>query len=325
MMCGQPVDSLPLNASIFSGSWLGIGLGVLIIVGIVTWVYSYQRPHEDTAQAAQRSNVTATPTPTITLTPTQTGTPLPTATDTPVPTPTPFTHVVESGETLYYLANLYGVTLEDIVAINKLEDAQTLRVGQKLLIPHPAEGTIPDDNPLPPQIVYTIQSGDTLLDIALRNGTTVENISAVNPGVNLDLIFPGQEIVVPLATPTPTATPTSTLTPTPTPGPLYLPPDLLSPADGQQVSASTLFFNWTATGLLASDEFYVLQLTWPDGSKTEHWTKTSSWHISKAQRPASGLITWTVAVMRQTGLNPDQTPSGIILTGPGPQRTVEWP
>lgn len=323
MMCGQPVDSLPLNKSIFGGSWVGIGIGVLIIVGLVTWVYSYQEPPESAAQVAQNPQATPTLTPILTSTPTSTGTPLATATLTVTVTPTPYVHVIESGETLLYIANLYGVDLDAILALNGLSRDQTLRVGQKLLIP-PQARSVPEDDRMPPQIVYVIESGDTLLDIALQHGTTIEGISAANPDVNLDLIFPGQEIVVPLATPTPTSTPTATLTPSPTPGPLHPSPQLLLPAEGQVVDASPVLFNWTATSLLAVDEYYVLQLTWPDGSHTEHWTKASSWQLSREERPTNGLVTWTVSIMRQTGLDENKQPLGTDLTTPGEQRTFEW-
>jgi LysM repeat protein len=321
MMCGQPVDSLPLRTSIYSGSWLGIGLGVLIIVGIVMWAYQYRAAADETVQAAQAS---ATSTQTITPTPTETGTPQPTVTSTPIPTATPRTHIVEAGETLYYIAEVYGVDVDDLAALNDIDNVQFLRTGQALLIPNVAP-TESGPEQMPSQIVYVIEPGDTLLGIALRYQTTIELIQLLNPNTNLDLIFPGQELVVPLATPTPTPTPTATLTPTSTPRPLHPAPALLSPADGQTVTGSTLFFNWTATSFLAADEFYVLHLTWPDGSSSEVWTKTTSWTLSQDERPAGGPISWQVAVARQTGLKADGSPTGRVLTAPDASRIVNWP
>lgn len=322
MMCGQPVDSLPLRTSIYSGSWLGIGLGVLIVVGIVMWVYQYRASADETAQVAART--TATSTQTITPTPTETDTPEPTVTNTPIPTATPRTHIVEAGETLYYIAEVYGVDVDDLATLNNIDNVQFLRSGRTLVIP-PAATTESGQDQLPSQIVYVIEPGDTLLGIALQYGTSIELIQLLNPNTNLDLIFPGQELVVPLATPTPTPTPTATLTPTSTPGLPHPAPVLLSPADGQAVTGSTLFFNWTATSLLAADEFYVLRLTWPEGSSTEVWTKTTSWTLSQDERPAGGLISWQVAVARQTGLKADGSPSGQVLTTPATNRLVNWP
>jgi len=322
MMCGQPVDSLPLRTSIYSGSWLGIGLGVLIIVGVVMWVYQYGASGDETAQATARA--TAASTQTTTPTPTETGAPQPTVTNTPIPTATPRSHIVEAGETLYYIAGLYGVDPDDLVALNDIDDLQFLRSGQTLLIPNvTTTGSAPDQ--MPSQIVYVIEPGDTLLGIALQYGTSIELIQLLNPNTNLDLIFPGQELVVPLATPTPTPTPSATLTPTSTPGPLHPVPALLSPAAGQVVTGSTLFFNWTATSLLAVDEFYVLRLTWPEGSSTEVWTKTTGWTLSQDERPAGGPISWQVAIARQTGLKADGSPTGQVLTTPDTNRIVTWP
>jgi hypothetical protein len=99
----------------------------------------------------------------------------------------------------------------------------------------------------------------------------------------------------------------------------------LSPADAQVVTEDTLLFNWTVTGWLADDEFYVLQFVWADGSYTEHWTKTSGWRLTKAERLAAGPLTWAVTIKRQTGANPDGSPQGLDLTDPGERRLVEWP
>jgi LysM repeat protein len=329
MMCGNPVDSLPLKTSIFSGSWIGIGLGVLIIVSIVIGVTRYQQSLVASAKevTAQPTSPIATPTrtPTQTTTPTATDTPQPTATHTPTLTPTPYIHVVQAGENPSFIADLYGVSVEDIMKLNNIDDVSTLQVGQELLIPSSPNGTPSTEiTEAGPQITYTVQAGDTLLGIALDHNTTVAAIQAVNPNANLDLIYPGQQIIVPLAPPTPTPTPTTPPTPTGTPTPPYSTPNLLSPTANEVADTETLFFNWTSTGLLAPDEFYVLQLTWADGTRTETWLKNSGWRITKAERPANGLIRWTVTVMRQTGTNSAGSPTGISLTAPSEQRTVEW-
>ena len=52
---------------------------------------------------------------------------------------------------------------------------------------------------------YTIKAGDTLYKIALANGTTVEAIMAINPGINPNRLQIGQVICVPtIAPPVPT-------------------------------------------------------------------------------------------------------------------------
>jgi LysM repeat protein len=298
---------------------------MVIIAVIVIGVISYQNDGPDqTPAAAQRPDDTSTASPTVTPTPGPTNTPTLTATPTATVTPTPRVHIVESGENPSYIADLYGVTVDELVAFNDIDDVRSLRVGQELLIPISQGGDSSTERILPPQIIYSVQTGDTLLDIALKHGSSVEAITAVNPNVDLDLIYPGQELVVPLATPTATATPSATSTPSPTPGPLYAAPNLLTPVDNQVADASTLLFNWTATGLLAEDEFYVLQLSWPDGSQTEHWTKSTAWRMARDRRPAAGPVAWTVTIRRQTGTGPDGSPTGTTLTDPGESRQVNW-
>lgn len=63
----------------------------------------------------------------------------PRRTPTPGPTvlvtPEPFVHVVGRGESIIYIAQLYRVFVDDIIALNNLRDANRLQVGQELLIP----------------------------------------------------------------------------------------------------------------------------------------------------------------------------------------------
>lgn len=323
MMCGQPVDSLPLKAS-FGGSWWGVMVGVLIIIGLVMWVNSYQPLYQETVQAAPDTPLPPViATPGVTRIPTATPTLQPTPTPLISPTPTPRTHVVERGQTLYYIARQYQVSIEDIVALNNLVDSRILRVGQVLVIPD-SPVSFDSGSELPPQIVHVIQPGETLSGLSYEYDTPLDAIIAANPEVNLDLIYEGQEIIIPLAMPTATPTPTTMPTPTATATPVYVAPDLLSPADGQATTESVLFFNWTATGWLADDEFYVLRLAWADGSGSDYWTKSNSWRISREQRPTPGVVSWNVSIMRQTTVSPDNSPLGIELVPPGKQRTVEW-
>ena len=84
-----------------------------------------------------------TPTPTVTKTPapTKSPTPTPTATKTPTPTPTPTattkpsTYTVVSGDTLTKIANRFGVTQAALMAANKITNANSIQLGQKLVIP----------------------------------------------------------------------------------------------------------------------------------------------------------------------------------------------
>lgn len=81
----------------------------------------------------------------------ETAVPSPLATTTPI-TPTPtllsgiITHTVKTGETLGIIAGVYGVTVEDIVELNHIDDPNLVEIGQKLRIQIP-----PTETPTPTQ------------------------------------------------------------------------------------------------------------------------------------------------------------------------------
>ncbi|HQX76610.1 MAG TPA: SH3 domain-containing protein, partial [Thermoflexales bacterium] len=58
----------------------------------------------------------------------------------------------------------------------------------------------PTPSPLPPTPAlkkYTVQSGDTMLDIALKNGVSLDALSAANPGINPVLLQIGAVLNIP--------------------------------------------------------------------------------------------------------------------------------
>lgn len=83
--------------------------------------------------------------------PTPTPTPLPTATLSIAATvPARPTHTVKSGETLAGIANFYGLNVADIMSVNGITDANTIREGQILVIPIDLK-VLPGPSPTPTQ------------------------------------------------------------------------------------------------------------------------------------------------------------------------------
>jgi len=114
----------------------------------------------------------------------------------------PTEHIVQSGETLFRIAQMYGVTVDDIVAANNLADRNVIRVGQQLIIPSFSQSTAGS----PPSIRfadYIVQPGDTLSLIAQHFGTTIEAIAQANGIVNPNIIVVGQLLSVPTPQNTP--------------------------------------------------------------------------------------------------------------------------
>ena len=117
-------------------------------------------------------------------------------------------HVVEPGETLSYIALLYGVPAADIAVANSLRIDQLIYVSQTLTIPDiapvasgvggPSSSTIPPALSLssgePPAATHTVVAGDTLSRIATRYGTTIERLVQINNLRFLSLLSIGQVI-----------------------------------------------------------------------------------------------------------------------------------
>ena len=111
-----------------------------------------------------------------------TPTPPPEATSEPL---VPKIHVVASGETLTTIAALYDVTIDEIMFLNNLSNADAIYEGQELVIPGAEGDRIP--------AFYTVQVGEQLADVAQRYNTDVEAIVALNSLVSSQLVA-GQRI-----------------------------------------------------------------------------------------------------------------------------------
>jgi len=101
-------------------------------------------------------------------------------------------YTVQSGDTLAVIADQFGVSLEQLIAINNIADQNLISVGQVLLIPS-ADSTL---NAVPTQLVLA-KPGDTLVDVARRYGEDPQRITALNPLSMTTRLFPGQPVAVP--------------------------------------------------------------------------------------------------------------------------------
>ncbi len=98
------------------------------------------------------------------------------------------TYTVKSGDSLYKIANQYGVLVKDIISLNNLETT-ALQIGQKLLIPN--SNVVEDDIE-----TYTVKSGDSLYKIANQYGITVNELISAN-NLSSTLLQIGQKLVIP--------------------------------------------------------------------------------------------------------------------------------
>ncbi|PFH08640.1 LysM domain-containing protein [Collimonas sp. PA-H2] len=112
----------------------------------------------------------------------------------PLPDPaadTVISHIVGQGETLNELAARYRVPVQDIIDANPaLMDIGQINPGETLTIPLQKGGEL-----LP--ALYSVQSGESLHQIAATHGAGVGEIALANNMLNQDLIYPGEKIWIP--------------------------------------------------------------------------------------------------------------------------------
>jgi len=92
-------------------------------------------------------------------------------------------HIVRRGDTLSEIGAMFGIPASAIAHANGLTLKSTLKIGAELAIPQlprAAPRRTAAAKPLPPGPSYRIRKGDTLSSVAVRHGTTVEAIKALN-------------------------------------------------------------------------------------------------------------------------------------------------
>ena len=104
-------------------------------------------------------------------------------------------YIVKSGDTLYQIAKEYGMTVEQLKAINNLTN-NNLQVGQILKVNKnvSTESSIPLGSTCygtgykePTFVTYTVKRGDSLYTIAKAHNTSVENLMKLNNLTNNNL------------------------------------------------------------------------------------------------------------------------------------------
>lgn len=101
-------------------------------------------------------------------------------------------YVVQSGDSLTGIALQFGVSVNDILAVNNLADGNQLYIGQKLVIPG-LEGVsgVLDTMPVP--------FGDTLWSISQKYKTPVDILQKLNHLTIPSELFAGYSLVIPLS------------------------------------------------------------------------------------------------------------------------------
>lgn len=91
-------------------------------------------------------------------------------------------YTVVKGDSLYKIANLYGVSVDELKSANNLTSS-VISIGQQLVIPSGSSKT------------YVVKRGDTLYGIARDNNTTVDRLKELN-GLSGNTLSVGQVLKV---------------------------------------------------------------------------------------------------------------------------------
>lgn len=112
-----------------------------------------------------------------------------------------YIHIVQAGNSLWGIHNLYNVPVDDIVSSNPgVENG--IKDGQKLLIPVVIKQTNSNNSTESPklslstEIKHLVQAQETLYGISKKYNVTTDQIIAANPGVE-NGVKKGQELIIP--------------------------------------------------------------------------------------------------------------------------------
>lgn len=95
-------------------------------------------------------------------------------------------YVVKSGDSLYKIANMYGMSVEELKQLNNLT-SNLLQIGQTLKVK--SSSTAPANS-------YVVKSGDSLYSIAKKFGVTVDQLKTANNKTS-NLLSIGEILVIP--------------------------------------------------------------------------------------------------------------------------------
>ncbi|MFO7171474.1 MAG: LysM domain-containing protein [Bacillota bacterium] len=106
-------------------------------------------------------------------------------------------HQVRPGETMYGIAQRYGVPLSLLLRMNPAADPRNLRPGMLIWIPEPG-GYGPGGYPPGGVMVHRVSPGETLWQIAAIYRVPIRAIVEFNRLRSPDWIFPGQTLLIPV-------------------------------------------------------------------------------------------------------------------------------
>ncbi|HFE7690924.1 TPA: LysM peptidoglycan-binding domain-containing protein [Legionella pneumophila] len=107
-------------------------------------------------------------------------------------------YTVKSGDTLSAIASRYGMTVNALVMLNGIKNANLIYPGQVLRVADSGQGSTVSQKATTTTTTstYTVRYGDTLSGIANRYGTSISALASLNGISNPNWIYPGQVLKI---------------------------------------------------------------------------------------------------------------------------------
>lgn len=114
-------------------------------------------------------------------------------------------YTVVPGDTMFRIANRYGISLQELIRANpQIPNPNLIYVGQMICLPKVVTPTPPPGVFCPDGREYIVQQGDTMYNIARRFGITLEELIRANPQIpDPNVLQIGQTICIPVPCPPP--------------------------------------------------------------------------------------------------------------------------
>lgn len=103
------------------------------------------------------------------------------------------TIIVKKGDTLSQIAMEYDTSYGYLAKINNIQNPNLIYTGQKLVVPALENNEIHDTS----HKLYIVRSGNTLTQISLKYGVSIESIVRLNNIANPNLIYVGEVLRIP--------------------------------------------------------------------------------------------------------------------------------
>lgn len=109
-------------------------------------------------------------------------------------------YTVKPGDSLWAIAKQHGLDPQVVINLNRANfaDINLIHPGDTVVLPMASSGqsqNVQAQEELTEQPFHTVQSGDTLSEIAARNHVSLDEVVALNPHIrDVNLIFPGQRV-----------------------------------------------------------------------------------------------------------------------------------